>query len=390
VLQQTAAAVAAWQIALLVVDHPAPFFAPIAAVVGLNATLGRRGSNAVRLLVGVVVGIVLGELAVVVVGGGIGTLALGVSTAMLVAQLIDGARIVVAQAAVSAILITAFGDPAEGPDRLVEALIGAGMALTFSQLLFSPEPLRLLRRAESAVLSGMADGLRLAADALERNDPELATRSLGQLRGLRTELTELATVRKASDRIVRHSATWRARSGLVVRERESADQLDLLAGSCLMLARTAMATTPSQRTTLTPGVRELAAALADLSGQPGDRPTRQHAAERALELARWVLQHEAATAAQSALATACAAVRMVALDVMVFAGVGADEAREAMRAAAEDVEVADPPAPPRRSWARRVRRRVRSVWPRRRRSRSQPRPDGPEPASGGGPEEPAG
>jgi uncharacterized membrane protein YgaE (UPF0421/DUF939 family) len=320
----------------------------------------------VRLLVGVGVGILMGELAVAVVGGGVGTLALGVFTAMLVAQLIDGSRIVVAQAAVSAILITAFGDPAEGPNRLVEALIGAGVALVFSQLLFSPEPMKLLRRAETAVLSGLAEALRLSAGALARNDDELAARSLTRLRGLRGELGDLATARKASDRIVRHSATWRSRSGLVVRERESADQLDLLAGSCLMLARTAMATTPEQRTTLAVGVDDLAHAIADLAVQPGDRANRQHAADRALELARWITEHAGPVEAQSALAAACGAVRMVALDVMIFAGVEAGEAREAMHATVEDPQVAEPPKPPRRPWPRRLHRRWLSLWPPRR------------------------
>ena len=50
---------AAWVIAKHVVDHHEPFFAPIAAVVALNAPLGERGLNAVRLLEGVVVGIVV-------------------------------------------------------------------------------------------------------------------------------------------------------------------------------------------------------------------------------------------------------------------------------------------------------------------------------------------
>ena len=57
IAQQTAAAVTAWVIAVRFAGHPEPFFAPIAAIVGLNVTLGRRGSNAVRLLIGVVVGI---------------------------------------------------------------------------------------------------------------------------------------------------------------------------------------------------------------------------------------------------------------------------------------------------------------------------------------------
>ena len=185
ILQQTAAAGLAWAVAVAVLDHPSPFFAPIAAVIGLNEVPGRRGSNAVRLLIGVVVGIVVGELAVAVAGGGVWTLTGATFTAMVIAQLIDGARIVTAQAAVSAILITAFGDPSQGVNRLVEALIGGSVALVFSQLVFSPDPLRLLRRAEMRVLTAMADGLRLTADALERDDPELADLALTRLRGLR-------------------------------------------------------------------------------------------------------------------------------------------------------------------------------------------------------------
>ncbi|MEV5830558.1 hypothetical protein AB0L25_33835 [Spirillospora sp. NPDC052242] len=39
-----------------------PFFAPIAAVVALNAVRGRRGVNALHLLTGVILGIGVGEL----------------------------------------------------------------------------------------------------------------------------------------------------------------------------------------------------------------------------------------------------------------------------------------------------------------------------------------
>jgi uncharacterized membrane protein YgaE (UPF0421/DUF939 family) len=66
----TTAATAAWVIARRLGDHPDPFFAPIAAVVALNASRGERSSNAVRLLVGVVVGIVAGELAIGFLGAG--------------------------------------------------------------------------------------------------------------------------------------------------------------------------------------------------------------------------------------------------------------------------------------------------------------------------------
>jgi hypothetical protein len=56
-LQGTAAATAAWVIAKYVLDHEQPFFAPIAALIALNTSRGERGLNAVRLLQGVILGI---------------------------------------------------------------------------------------------------------------------------------------------------------------------------------------------------------------------------------------------------------------------------------------------------------------------------------------------
>ena len=50
-------------------------------------------------------------------------------------------------------------DGEAGFQRLVDALIGAGVALVFTQIRFSPEPVALLRRAEAAALADMADGL---------------------------------------------------------------------------------------------------------------------------------------------------------------------------------------------------------------------------------------
>src|SRR4029079_11742901 len=97
------AAAGAGVMAKVVFDPHEPFFAPIAAVVALNASLGERGLNAVRLLLGVVVGIVAGELTIAALGGGYGSLALAVFAATAVARALGGVRIVIAQAAAAAI-----------------------------------------------------------------------------------------------------------------------------------------------------------------------------------------------------------------------------------------------------------------------------------------------
>jgi hypothetical protein len=338
-LQGTAAATAAWVIARRLGDHPDPFFAPIAAVVALNASRGERGSNALRLLVGVVAGIVAGELAIGVLGAGYGTLALATFAAMAVAVALGGARVMVAQAAASAILTVTVADGGAGPQRLLDALVGAGVALVFTQVLFSPEPVALLRRAEATALTDLAGALERTARALERDDDELAERAMNSLRDMRDRLAELSRARRASSRVVRHSVVWRTRMAGVVRESENAGYLDLLGGSCLLLTRTALAMSLPERRRLAPGVLELAAAIADLARAPGDRPTRQRAADRALDLARSASspgQYQPAFAAAAAL-------QMVASDVMVFAGVDPGQADQVLREGTGEVQVPGPP-----------------------------------------------
>ena len=355
-LQATAAATLAWVIATHGLGHEDPFFAPIAAVIALNTSLGERGLNALRLVQGVIVGIVAGELTLLTLGSGAGSLALAVFAAMLVARALGGVRIVMAQAAVGAILIIALGDAEAGPQRLIDALIGAGVALGFSQILFSPEPVALVRRAASDVLGQLAEGVELTARALEDDDPELGERAMGRLRDLHARMVELRRVTRASRRVVRHSVAWRSRTAPVVRETENVGHLDLLGGSCLMLARTAIEMGPADRRWLAPSVRVLAAAVADLAGDPGDRATRQRAADHAFDLACRVAGHDAPSG--SPRAAAIVMVRIVATDVMVFAGVDPAQAADAVREGTGELRVPDPPALPQsplhaRRWRRR-------------------------------------
>jgi hypothetical protein len=351
-LQGTGAAAIAWLIARYVLDHPEPFFAPIAAVVALNASLGERGLNAVRLLQGVVVGIVVGELTLGLLGAGVEALALAVFVATAVARALGAARITIAQAAVSAILIVSFAGAEAGIDRLADALAGVGVALVFSQLLFSPEPVRLLRRAEAVALSEMADGLRLTARALAEDDDDMAEAAIVSLREVRDRLSELNRLRRASTRVARRSLVWRAQLAPAVQEKENAAHLDLLGGSCLILARSAVFLTATERRELEPCVRELAQALAELAGELGERSARQRAADHALDVTRRIAGSDAPP--DAALAFSIVAVRMVAADLMVFAGVDLRDAVEAVRAGISEHRVPAPPQEDARpfSWRR--------------------------------------
>jgi uncharacterized membrane protein YgaE (UPF0421/DUF939 family) len=351
-VQGTAAATAAWVIAKYVVDHEQPFFAPIAALVALNTSVGERGLNAVRLLQGVILGIVVGEVTLAALAGGYASMAVAIFAATALARAVGGTRIVIAQAAVGAILIVALADAEAGVERLTDALIGGGVALVFSQLLFSPEPVALLRRAEAAVLERLASGLALTARALEQDDDELATDAIVALRELPEDVTELRRVLRASGRVARRTLVWRAHRALVVRESENADHLDLLGGSCVMLARVTPSLDSSERHALTPSVRALSEVLDALARRLGDRETRQRAADRALEVANAVSGADAP--AGSTLAVAITGVRMVATDLMVFAGIDLDDAVQAVRDGILEQRVAAPARGRRLGWLRRL------------------------------------
>jgi uncharacterized membrane protein YgaE (UPF0421/DUF939 family) len=354
-LQRTAAATLAWLLARQLGGHPDPFFAPIAAAVSLNTSLGERGLNALRLLLGVLVGILAGEVTLLVLQGGYGSLAVATFAAMATARAFGGQPIVVAQAAAGAILTVAVADGQGGAHRLIDALIGAGVALVFSQVLFTPEPVRLLHRAESTVLAGMAAGLHLTARALVTDDQQVADEAMKQLRDMRDRLAVLAKTRSASTRVARHSLAWRGHLQPAVHERENAGQLDLLGVSCLTLTRNALATDPDDGRHLVETVSEIADLLAQLAGSPGETSTRQSVVDRVPTVLRGLTDLDPAP--DSALGTAVEAVRVVLGDVMLFAGVEPADALTVLREGTEDVRVTASPRTSRIPFLSRFRRR---------------------------------
>lgn len=318
-LQGVAAATAAWVIAERAAGHNDPFFAPIAAVIALGFAQGERGLSAVRLVAGVGIGVTAGEIGVAVLGSGYESLALATLAALVVTRSLHANRLVRNQAAASAILTVAVADGQAGLNRIIDVLIGAGVALLFSQVLFSPEPVTLLSRAEAAALKGMGNGLEATGQALERGDGRLGAEVTARLRDVGDQLRELERVRQASIPVARHSLLWRSRMSSTAQVKENAGHLELLGASCLMLMRAAIDVGPPERPVLAPRLRQLAQALTALATDPGDSQVRQRAVDLALDADRHLVRDEAPP--QVAMASAVASLRMVVLDIMVFAGV---------------------------------------------------------------------
>jgi uncharacterized membrane protein YgaE (UPF0421/DUF939 family) len=170
IVQTALAAVSAWGIASLLGIEQRPVFASIAAVIALGATFGERGRKAVELVGGVVLGIAVADVLVHTLGTGLAQVGLLVLLAMTAAVVLGGGELLISEAAVSAVLIASLPTSAAGT-RLVEALIGGGVALAVHALVFPPDPVLPVARATNLLFGRLGLALSTAAAALEARDP---------------------------------------------------------------------------------------------------------------------------------------------------------------------------------------------------------------------------
>ncbi len=183
ILQMALAAGASWELALQLPNHGRPFFAPIAAVIALGAERGRRGKQAMGMMVGVAVGILVGAGVVAAAGTGWWQLVVAVGASLLLTVGAGGGPLLRNQAAASAVLIVALHQPGSNIafQRLVDALIGGGIAVLLAQILFPIDPVDHVLRETKALRDRVADALEHVASALDAGDLARAQSALDRI-----------------------------------------------------------------------------------------------------------------------------------------------------------------------------------------------------------------
>ncbi|MGH3144198.1 MAG: FUSC family protein, partial [Rubrobacter sp.] len=210
VAQSAAAASLAFFLAQVVLGHERPFFAPIAAVICLSVTLGRRNRRAVELVFGVAVGLLVADFLVLAIGNGTLQIAVVVLLAMAAAVFFGGGTILVNQAAVSAILVVVLQPPDAvfSPNRFLDALVGGGVALLVNYL-FPVNPERLVERAATPVFEELAGVLEEISATLKSGDAEAAERTLVRAREMDDEVRSFNEALETGHETARLSPTRR-------------------------------------------------------------------------------------------------------------------------------------------------------------------------------------
>jgi uncharacterized membrane protein YgaE (UPF0421/DUF939 family) len=204
-------------IASHLLGHPQGFFAPIAAVITLIAASGvRRVRTLIELVVGVAVGVLVGELLILAIGRGPWQVALVVVLAVSVGTLVGLTGLALNQAATSSVLIATVipmvGSNNVAAARFLDALVGGACAM-ITILLIPRNVVRDIDREVQVVLQRLAGVLRLEARALRERDSLLADRSMADARAMRILLTTLASTAGNVAEVARISPIrWRQRA----------------------------------------------------------------------------------------------------------------------------------------------------------------------------------
>nr|WP_245671694.1 FUSC family protein [Nocardia amamiensis] len=227
IIQCAVGAALAWFLAHHVIGHTLPFFAPTAAVVSIGISFGARLRRSVELVVGVAVGIGIGDLFISRAGTGVWQIALVVAVAMAAAVFLDGGSIITMQAAGSAVLVATLLPPSVGGgfSRMIDALVG-GLVGVVVVAAIPLHPVRRARTLAADILAVMGTSMTECADGLLEQDPEKVRRALTAVRATQPQIDSLRATLEGGREISRISPLyWNSRSRLE-RIRATADPLD--------------------------------------------------------------------------------------------------------------------------------------------------------------------
>ena len=296
IVQVALASALAWAGAVWLFGDPRPFFAPIAAVIALNANGRRQLRQTVELIVGVAVGIGIADLLARVIGTGAIQIGVVVAVALVAATVIEGGPLLFGQAASSGILVVALAQPGSSlaPTRLFDALLGGGCALLMSIVILPVDADGQVRMAARAILDGIAGAVDEIAAGLRERDIELARRTLARARALDGQLEGFREAIAAGSEIASLAPLRRYAREAVGRYVRAEEHVAALAADTRVLARLIVqllrieaplaGEVPAAISDLAEGVRALAHELGE--DEPDARRASVVAAARAVRLAR--------------------------------------------------------------------------------------------------------
>jgi len=338
ITQCAVAAGLAWWIAVVLLDHDRPFFAPIAAVVSLGLSLAKRWRRSVELVSGVTVGILAGDLVISWIGSGTWQIMVVIAIAMSIAVFLDEGPLLPMQAASSAALVATLLPPGDsaGIERAVDALIGGVVGILVVALMPVNPALRSTRDA-AGVLGTIRDAATDLAAGLRAQDVDTVSDVLARARGTQGAINTMRADMAGGREISTISPLYWSSRQRLQRIAATADPIDNSVRNFRVVARRALAMTQAGEQ-LRPEIIEI---IGDLSGAyeilremmlapPGGEPDEADAARVLRTIARKA-RTDLVTDSPMSETAILAQLRSLIVDLLMVAGLRRSSARATLR-----------------------------------------------------------
>ncbi|MFV8381588.1 FUSC family protein [Corynebacterium hindlerae] len=216
ILQLGITAGLAYWVSLRVFGHPQPFFAPMATIIVLSTQGGDRVRRSIELVLGVAVGVGLGDILIYYVGTGVWQIAVGVIVSVTAVMFIDKGVLAANQAAFASVLIATIFPPgtAGGPERMFDALIGGVIGVVMMGLI-PKSPLKDGRREIAKILSTIAAVMEELVEALSARDGRQVSDVLERARSSQAAINTMIAAAHTGKEVVKTSPImWKQRREL--------------------------------------------------------------------------------------------------------------------------------------------------------------------------------
>lgn len=328
-LRLAAATAAAFAFSTHVLGHEQAFFAPVAAVIVLLAGVGLRQRLLLELILGVAVGVLVGELLILAIGRGVWQIALIVVLTFSAAVFMGLKGVSLTQAANSGVLLAAVV-PAVGADnpamtRFLDALVGGACGL-LAVLLIPRNATRDIDLQVRPLLEQLERVLDQVARALRTGEPEHAERALGTASGLQDQVNSAVSTAAAVREVAAMSPVRWYQRAEVARYAQALSDVDNAIRDARVLARrvASMLRLGEPGASLAPAVERLARGVRVFESGLSDPADHERAQDDLVDSVRIAVESltDEMTLNRAAVA---AQVRSLAADILFASGMTRDE-----------------------------------------------------------------
>lgn len=332
IVQIVVAASGAYAFAHYVLGHPSPLIAATVTVSSLGLVRDARPRRVLETVLGMLVGILVSEVLLIAVGTGWWQIGLALGLTLAVSRFLSPQASFAIAAAIQSLIVMIIPATGGAPFlRLFDGIIGGVAALLVTSLIpRSPHATEL--RAARAVFRDLAAATTTMGNALRRGDRSRAERGLEKARGLHPRVDEWRVSLESGRAIVSISPFLRRHQGELERHERVLGAMDFATRNLRVVARRVvyLCDDGQSRPVAADILGELSRA-ADLIGQALDDISLEPIAQQVLlAVAAHLDPREVVPEASMGDQNLIAAMRPLAVDLLVATGMSTEDARAAV------------------------------------------------------------